>query len=259
MDRDGATTLKFLRLQLAMLTGLFVVSAALGGYALARLSLPRMELWFLGSFGIIGFQALLSWRHLAENAAPGSEVPRPAIGIANSITLVRGFSVALLGGFALTNARTDVLAHLPALLYTINLLLDLADGAVARATEKRSALGEVLEHELDSLGVLVASAVLVSTGTLGLWFVAVGVARYLFVGSAWIRRSLGKPSYPLVHSRSGRLLAGSMMAFLAVSLWPAMPAELIRAVAPPLSAFFLAGFARDWLVVTGRLRGQAAR
>lgn len=252
MDRNVASTLRTLRVQWALLTVTFILAGAAGGHTLFRTSVSSVELWYLGCFAVIGFQATLSWRYLSGNGSPGSRELRPSIGIANSLTLFRGFLVGLLAGFALAQTTHSSIAALPATLYAANLILDIADGAVARATGKRSALGEVLEHELDSLGVLAASIIVVNAGTLGPWFVAVGAARYLFLAATGLRRRLGLPCRELVHSNSGRLIAGTMMAFLLAALWPGVPDGAVRAVAVPLTVLFLGGFVRDWLAICRR-------
>ena len=50
-----------------------------------------------------------------------------------------------------------------------------------------------LEGELDSLGVLVASALIVAWESVPVWFLLVGLASYLFRLGTWSRRRRGLP------------------------------------------------------------------
>lgn len=230
----------------------FGAGSAFAAVALLRLDFPALPLWLTGCLAILTFEAVLSWRFLASNSEQAGSALHRSIGPANAITLARGFLLALLGGFVLAPPRAGVESVIPAALYGANLLLDMIDGPVARATGTATVLGEVLEHELDSVGVVAAAALVVYSGVVGIWFLSVGVVRYVFLLALALRRSRGKPCHPIVYGRYGRLSAALLMGFLALALWPGAPHGLVAALALPVTIIFLAGFAYAWLEVTGR-------
>jgi CDP-diacylglycerol--glycerol-3-phosphate 3-phosphatidyltransferase len=89
---------------------------------------------------------------------------------------------------------------------------------------------------------------------LPVWYLAIGLARYLFVLGIAARKRTGKPIRELDPSSLRRFLAGAQMTFLAIALWPRFPTALSQAAAYPFGAATLLMFLRDWLFVSHRLR-----
>ena len=118
---------------------------------------------------------------------------------------------------------------------------------VGEATE----LGRRLEHEVDTLVCLAASFYLVVSGILPWYFMAVGVARPLFLLGIWIREQTGRPVYELRHSKSGRILAGVVMNCMLLAMIPIVPVLVARIAMPVAALPFLAGFVRDFYGVCG--------
>jgi CDP-diacylglycerol--glycerol-3-phosphate 3-phosphatidyltransferase len=136
-------------------------------------------------------------------------------------------------------------------------VLDFFDGWVARVTRRTSDLGEYLDMHWDGFGVMVACLLLIQYGQAPIWYILVGLARYLFVFGIWLRQRWGWTVYPLLPSRIRRGLAGSQMGFIAVILLPVFtpPATLVAATLFMIP--FSIAFLRDWLTVSGVIKAAA--
>ncbi len=161
--------------------------------------------------------------------------------------MLRGLLVAASSGFLLV---PSVVA--PA--YAAAAILDGIDGRVARFSRRETLLGSKLDMEVDAAGILVASLSGIALGKLPLGYVAIGLARYLFVAGLVLRRRRGRPVRDLDPSLLRRVLAGAQMGFLAVALWPQVPESLTQGAAYLFGAATLAMFVRDGLFVSHRLR-----
>ncbi len=204
--------------------------------------------WSLaGSLPVWAFCAWLVYRALGENRREGDVDVLPELGAPTRITMLRAFLVAVASGFL---AQPSLAA--PA--YSAAAILDSIDGRFARARKQETLLGSRLDMEVDAIGILIASLSGIVLGKLPLWYMAVGLARYVFVGGVAFRRRGGRPVRDLDSSPPRRLLAGFQMGFLAVALWPQIPETLTRIAAYPFGAATLAMFLRDWLLVSHRLR-----
>jgi CDP-diacylglycerol--glycerol-3-phosphate 3-phosphatidyltransferase len=226
-----------LRREWALVTGAGL--AALGAVALHR---P----WSLaGSLPVWAWCSVLLYRGLPENRRASEPETLPALGPPTRITLFRGFLLALTAGHL----------HIPEVAapsYTTAAILDGLDGRIARRWRRETLLGSRLDLEIDAVGILVAALSGIALGKLPLWYLGVGLARYLFVAGVEARRRARKPVRDLDPNDVRRFLAGCQMGFLAVALWPQVPDALSRAAAYPFGALTLAMFLRDWLFVSGR-------
>ncbi|WP_245756886.1 CDP-alcohol phosphatidyltransferase family protein [Halogranum rubrum] len=176
-------------------------------------------------------------------------------GVANLVTLARGVLVAWVAGFLLVAwaARGGVVAWLPGLLYGAAAALDAVDGTLARRLGRETALGARLDMAYDAFGLFVAPLVAAAAGQVPWWYLSVGVARYVFVAGIRLRRYRGLAVADLPPRTSRRVLAGLQMAFVAVALTPVVSPAAGRVGAALFGGALLAGFARDWLYVSGRL------
>lgn len=198
---------------------------------------------------------LLRWS-LPNNHRHSDQQLLSHLGIGNVLTLLRGLVIALLAGFLLIPRPVDLLAWAPGLLYLAAVMADYLDGYLARITNQVTALGADLDMEFDALGMLTATLLASLYGQVPAWYVAVGLARYLFVAGLWQRRRRGLPSYPLPPSAQRRINAGLQMGFMGVILLPVFVPPATTLAAPIFAAALFAGFARDWLVVSGTLDPQ---
>jgi CDP-diacylglycerol--glycerol-3-phosphate 3-phosphatidyltransferase len=174
-------------------------------------------------------------------------------GLANLLTLFRGGLIALLAGFLFAPKPAGLAAWLPAAIFTLAAAVDFLDGWWARRTASQTRLGSLLDMEFDALGILLAVGLAVYYGQLPLPFLAVGAARYVFVAAAALRRRRGRPVGELPPSYLRRRLAGFQMGVLAVVLWPIASPPITIIGEGLIGIPLLVGFARDWLVVSGRL------
>ncbi len=243
-----------------VLTAIASVLLVGGSYALGRIwPLPVVLGWASLTAITLAVQLALFRRHLGANYRP-DEVGRPLLadlGPGNLTTLARGLAIAAFAGFLAAPLPLDArLVWAPALLYALGVLPDFLDGALARATGRVTALGGILDMEYDALAMLAVSALAVRLGKVPWWLIGLGLARYLFVaGIAWRQRA-GLPVYDLPASQTRRLAAGLQMAFFCVALWPIFGPPLTTVAGSLFAAAILAGFARDWLAVSGVLRPE---
>jgi CDP-diacylglycerol--glycerol-3-phosphate 3-phosphatidyltransferase len=177
---------------------------------------------------------------------------RRLFGLANTVTLLRGALYAVVAGFVVVPADTD-LVWIPALCYGTGAVLDKLDGTVARTVGQQTALGSRLDTAFDTFGFVAAPLVAVLWGLLPVWYLAISAARYVFLAGIGWRRVRGLPIYDRPDSDLGKYLAGVQMAFITIALVPPAPTDTVWTVAPIVLAPSLAVFGRDYLAVSGRL------
>lgn len=241
---------------LAGITAWAVTSVVIHLVLFERIGIPPSEkrLWVSASLAAILFAVVVlvyATVTLQRNAAVHAEPAR--FGVANHFTLLRGSLLTACFGYAFVLRRPEY-EWVPFLLYSAALVLDFADGYLARITGNETTAGVVLEHEFDSFGVIAASVVAWSWGVLPILFVPVAFGRYIYLAAERIRVLRRRPMSPLRYSISGRVIAGLYMGFLAASLMPALPLPLLRAGAPLFLVPFIGSFLRDWLIACGTLR-----
>jgi hypothetical protein len=130
-------------------------------------------------------------------------------------------------------------------------MMDYADGWVARATGTETRLGEILDTEIDALGLLTASLLLVVSGKAPTVFVSVGIG-YYGIRAAGRLRSWAGLRVGQVQPRAGaRMVAGCQMGFAAAALPPVFGPAATALAAWVMAAVFLAGMAKDWLIICG--------
>lgn len=200
------------------------------------------QLWYVGYSVETVPEIHIPWRRL--------------FGLANTLTLVRGALYAIVAGFVIVPAGTD-LAWLPALCYGIGAILDKLDGTVARTVGQETTLGRRLDTAFDTFGFVAAPLVAVLWGLLPMWYLSISAARYVFIAGVRLRRLRGLAVYDRPDSNLGKYLAGVQMAFITLALAPPAPTDLVWVVAPIALAPSLAVFGRDYLAVSGRLPGHA--
>ena len=171
--------------------------------------------------------------------------PFARLGPANVVTGVRALLVALLAAVALEPATAGV-GWWVVVTSTVAASLDLADGWLARRTGLTSAFGARFDMEIDALLVLVLSALVWRTGTVGTWILLAGLLRYLFVAAGvilpWMARAL--PS-----SRRRQAICVVQITALIIALAPIVPAPLSVALCAVSLALLVWSFWVDvaWL------------
>ena len=207
--------------------------------------------WILSSVVVIAYQLWLLRTNLIYNHRIGEEELLPGLGWGNSLTLTRGLLFAGLTGFLLSPRPPGNLAWIPALLYTVGALIDFLDGYAARTTNQVTKLGEVLDMSMDGWGLLTASFLAVRYGQVPIWYLLVGLARYLYLIGLWGWKRLGYEIHDLPESSIRRPFAGLQMGFAFVILWPIFSPPGTYYAAVIFSFPFLVAFIWDWLVVSG--------
>ncbi len=195
------------------------------------------------------------WRVLPERrlhrAADGAPLP---FGPANQVTLARLLVFAGLGGWCAAGASEA--RWLPAGAYGAATLADALDGFLARRSGLQSEFGALFDMETDALGHAAAATAAAMLGALPAWGLLLGFARYLYALGLWLEGA----RRPLDPNPFRRRLAGFQMGLLAVCLVPGITPRWSLPAALALGVPFLLSFARDYLVVSGRLApGAGAR
>lgn len=198
-----------------------------------------------------------AWRRHELNRSHVEASPLARLGLANRLTLLRGYLIAFSGGFLFQPAAEGFIAWLPGLLYGVAAILDRLDGFIARRTQQTTLLGAELDTAFDALGLIVAPLLAVTYGKVHWSYLLLSLAYYIFQWGLHWRRRRGLPLYEILPSQLRRALAGFQMGFVAVALLPWFHASqtLICSLAFMIPA--LLGFAVDWLVASGRIRTRA--
>jgi phosphatidylglycerophosphate synthase len=166
------------------------------------------------------------------------------LGPADRVTLTRA---TLVGGVTgLTADSFDRHPPIPTLvvLAAVALVLDAVDGQVARRTGTVTALGARFDMEVDASLLLVLS--LLVARPLGLWVLAIGLMRYVFVAAAWVLPWLRGPLPPRYWRKVVAATQGIVLVFAVADL---VPAALAAAALVVALALLVESFGRDvvWL------------
>ncbi|MFM1897317.1 MAG: hypothetical protein RLZZ385_2391 [Pseudomonadota bacterium] len=236
-------------------------SALLGGCALLGVCIPLALMqgwpwagrWLLTSLLLWVLVWMQAWRRRDLNRLSPESPPYPDLGLANHLTLLRGWLIAATGGFLLLPGIDGFIAWIPAALYSVAAILDRIDGHLARRNSRISLLGSELDTVFDALGLLMAPLLAVLLGKVHVSYLLVSVAYYVFIAGIRWRRAHGLPVHPLAPSPLRRALAGFQMGYVAVVLWPPFDAQVTVPAGFGFMVPVLAGFVVDWLVVSGRI------
>lgn len=176
------------------------------------------------------------------------------LGLANRVTLLRGWLIAVAGGFFLLDTGRAISLWLPAVAYMAAAVIDRVDGFIARRSGQVSLLGAELDTVFDAMGLAVAPLVAWWFGKVHWSYLAVGLAWFLYQWGQARRHRLGLPVHPLAPNFLRRTLAGFQMGFLAVALWPVIDPAFSITAGWAFMLPMLVGFGIDWLVASGRIR-----
>jgi CDP-diacylglycerol--glycerol-3-phosphate 3-phosphatidyltransferase len=216
--------------------------ALAGIVILCALGADRSD-WLVGAVSVWGYVIALVFRERPER-----------LSLPTFVTLSRALLIAIAAGFMFWRGPVA----LAALAYALAVLLDDVDGRLARKLNQVTPFGAKLDMDIDAAGVLIATTLGILYGKLPAWYLAVGLARYLFVLGGVVRRRLGRASRELDRIPLRRWLAGLSMGFLATSLWPSVPPSVTMKVAVVVGGASLLMFARDfWFTSRAPVRSVA--
>lgn len=175
--------------------------------------------------------------------------PNPRIGPANQVTLVRAVLTALIFGLVGEGGGSTI-AWTALVIALIAESLDAIDGWLARRGRWTSAFGARFDMEIDAMLVAVLALLVWSLDKAGIWVLAAGLLRYLFVATAlllpWMRRSL-----PASKRRQSACVVQVLS--LTIALVPWIPPPQSAAVAAAGFAYLCYSFTVDviWLARRG--------
>jgi len=149
-------------------------------------------------------------------------------GPADRITAVRAVLVVALVLF-LGQPAGSVIAWSVVGIALVAVLLDGADGWVARRTGTASAFGMRFDMETDAALILALAVLVWRHGKAGPWIVGAGLLRYVFVGAGWVWPWMARPLTPTLRAR---VICVVQIAALIVAVAPIVP--------PPASAIVAA-------------------
>ena len=164
----------------------------------------------------------------------------------NTITAFRAGLVALLAVLLIRADATRAVAWTAVVVATVAAVLDGVDGWLARRTGQTTAFGARFDMETDALLILVLSVLVWRWGKAGLWVLAIGLMRYLFVAAGWLLPWMRGTLSPTLR---GKTVAVWQMVTLIVCLGPIVPVWLSTAGA----AFSLALLVWSFAIDVGRL------
>ncbi len=166
------------------------------------------------------------------------------LGAANQVTLARATLVGAVTALVAASFWSPAPVGLLVAVAGVALALDWVDGQVARRTGTTSALGARFDMEVDAFLILVLSAYLAQS--LGVWVLAIGALRYVFVAAAW---ALPWLRAALPHRFSRKTVAAMQGIVLAVASSGLLPGSLAYASVGLALALLCWSFGRDvgWL------------
>lgn len=177
--------------------------------------------------------------------------PFPVFGPANLVTTARAALLALTAALIGQPVSTPVAAA-AIVMGVAAILLDGADGYLARRTGIASAYGARFDMETDGALVLALSLLVWLHGKAGAWVLLGGLMRYAFVAAGWVWPWMRGSLSPTFRAK---LLAISHLVGLTVALAPFVRMPFSAAAA----AITLAGLAWSFSLDVGRLRRAGGR
>lgn len=157
-----------------------------------------------------------------------------SLGPANAVTLCRA---VLVGGVSALVTDSFIRgASVPTIvvLAAVALYLDSVDGRVARRTGTTSPVGAVFDQEIDAFLILVLSVYVANS--IGLWVLAIGVARYAYMAAGWVLPWLREPLPPRYWGKVVAAIQGIVLAAAVADFLPNSATVVVLAVALALLA-----------------------
>ena len=207
--------------------------------------------WYLTQSVMGSAVALLAFGAMAGivGRALARHYPHDRLGIANIVTLSRGALIAPLCGLLAAPAllaQSDQLAWTVLAIAIVSLSLDGVDGYFARRQGLTSSFGARFDMEIDSVFALLLALLCWQSGKAGIWVLALGGMRYVFVAAAlawpWLMA-------PLPERFSRKAICVVQIAVLIALLAPIISGPVSWTIAAIGTALLAYSFGRDvvWL------------
>jgi phosphatidylglycerophosphate synthase len=192
--------------------------------------------WVVGAVCAVTLDALLAlslFRDRSERLGPAGWVTLARATLAVGVAALTADS---LGG----DAPVATLVALAA----AALALDFVDGQVARRTGTSSRLGARMDGEVDAFLILVLAVYVAPSA--GVWVLAIGLARYVFLAGEWLLEWM---SAPLPRRDWRKVVAATQGIALAIAAVDVLPPALTGAILAAALALLAESFGRDvlWL------------
>jgi phosphatidylglycerophosphate synthase len=184
--------------------------------------------------------------------------PHARLGAANRVTLARAAIACLVAARAIEPAPLDAPERwLLAGIAGAALLLDGADGWLARRQGLASAFGARFDMEVDAFAVLVLTVTVVRAEAVPSWVLAIGAMRYLFLAAGWVLPRLRRPlpSRPLADRRRKTVAVVQSLALLFALLPVTAPGWAAAACATALAVLAYSFAADVVMLVSARPHG----
>jgi phosphatidylglycerophosphate synthase len=200
----------------------FVLIGVAALATLARTALPVGELYAAKSLAVLALVMIVA------TSLVDAHHPFARFGAANQMTMVRAALVALVAGLIGEPEITPVAAAATGIAATV-VMLDGADGWLARRSGSTSEFGARFDMEIDALLIMALAILAWRHGKAGSWVLLSGLLRYAFVAAGWFAPWLARPLPP---SRRRQTVCVVQIAGLCVAVSPI--------ITPPLSAIVAA-------------------
>ena len=178
---------------------------------------------------ITALSQLLILRY-ALNKSHSQEQNFKDFGLANWLTLIRGVLLSITIGFAFFS-ESHYLNLTIAIVYTVSICLDGLDGYIARKIGRVTQMGIILDEEFDAQAVFIGVLLGIFLGNLPIWFLIIGLLRYLRILDIAIRAKLQQDMSSAPSSMYRKRLAGVMMAFISISVYPFVLGTYLQIIA----------------------------
>jgi len=232
--------------------GAYIAGAT--GILICSQGLPAAARWGIPTAIVLAWVFLRMGKGLGLNHPPGNLRLRPSLGAANLLTFTRAALTASLAGFLFQAPMANPQPSwewLPGILYLSASVMDYVDGYLARTTHSVTRLGEFLDTEVDALGLLVVSLLLVSSAKAPLTYLWAGIGYYALRTAIRLRRAAGRPIGRVAPRVTARWVAGCEMGFAAAALLPIFGPEATRPAAWVMTLALGVSLSQDWMIVCG--------
>jgi len=181
-------------------TGVLVAAAL--GMAIAELGAAMATPWFGFSSGfVVKSGAVFLFTFGVAAGQVQRHHPFRHFGAANITTTGRLALVALLAA-TVGEPHTDALAWAATVMTIGVTVLDGVDGWMARRSSMHSRFGARFDMETDALLLMVLAALAWRWDRAGVWVLACGLMRYVFVAAGWVWRWLDDPLPPSLRRKT---------------------------------------------------------